>query len=59
MLGGLAALVFVGGIDKGAQWSGIGITVGVALVAGLVAGKVLSLTGQRELSYQDSEEFPD
>ncbi len=59
LLGGLAALVFVGGIDKGAQWSGIGITVGVALVAGLVAGKVLSLTGQRELSYQDSEEFPD
>ncbi len=59
LLGGLAALVFVGGIDKGAQWSGIGITVAMALVTGLVAGKVLAVTGLREQSYQDSEEFPD
>jgi ammonium transporter Rh len=59
LLGGLAALVFVSGIDKGAQWSGIGITVAVALVTGLVAGKVLAVTGLRDQSYQDSEEFPD
>lgn len=59
LLGGFAALIFVGGIDKTAQLSGIGITVGIALVTGLVAGKVLAVTGQRNMSYQDSEEFPD
>ncbi len=58
LLGGLAALVFVGGIDRGAQGLGIGITVAVALVTGLVAGRVLSLTGNRAKSYEDSEEFP-
>jgi len=58
LLGGLAALVFVGGIDMGAQLAGIGITVVLALVTGLVAGKVLAVTGQRDQSYQDSEEFP-
>ncbi len=58
LLGGLAALVFVSGIDKGAQLSGIGITVGIALVTGLVAGKVLAVSGQRNNPYQDSEEFP-
>ncbi len=57
LLGGLAALIFVGGIDRGAQWLGIGITVGVALLAGLLAGKVLALTGLRKQSYEDSEEF--
>ncbi len=58
LLGGLAALVFVGGIDKTAQWSGIGITVGIALVTGLVAGKLMAMTGHRGRSYEDSEEFP-
>ena len=57
LLGGLAALVFVGGIDRGAQWLGIGVTVGVAVVTGLVAGRVLALTGHRERVYDDSEEF--
>ncbi len=57
LLGGIAALVFVSGIDKGAQGLGIAITIGIALVTGLAAGKVLSLTGQRNNSYEDSEEF--
>ena len=57
LLGGLAALVFVSGIDRGAQWLGIGVTVGVAVVTGLVAGRVLALTGHRERVYDDSEEF--
>ena len=59
LLGGLAALIFVGGIDKGAQGLGIGITIAIALVTGLIAGKILSLTGHRSRSYDDSEEFPD
>jgi ammonium transporter Rh len=57
LLGGLAALVFVGGIDKGAQGLGIVITIVVALITGFVAGKVLSLTGHRERVYDDAEEF--
>jgi ammonium transporter Rh len=57
LLGGLAALLVVSGIDKGAQVTGILITVVVALVTGLIAGKLLSFTGSRKEAYQDSEEF--
>lgn len=59
LLGGLAALIFVGGIDKGAQGLGIAITVVIAVVTGLLAGKILGFTGQRETPYEDSEEFSD
>ena len=58
LLGGLAALVFVGGIDRGAQGLGIVITVIVAVVTGLLAGRILALTGHRKQPYDDSEEFP-
>ncbi len=58
LFGGLAALVFVSGIDRGAQMLGIGITVVVALVTGLVAGRLLALTGRRQQAYEDAEEFP-
>ena len=58
LLGGLAALIFVGGIDKGAQGLGIGLTVIIALATGLLAGKILAFTGHRKRSYDDSEEFP-
>jgi ammonium transporter Rh len=58
LLGGLAALIFVGGIDRGAQGLGIGITVVVALVTGLLAGRLLALTGRRQQAYEDGEEFP-
>lgn len=57
LLGGLAALVFVGGIDRGAQVLGIGITIVIALVTGTIAGKILSITGHRGQSYDDAEEF--
>lgn len=59
LLGGLAALVFVGGIDKGAQLLGIIITVVVAVVTGLAAGRILALTGHRDRPYEDAEEFSD
>ncbi len=58
LLGGLAALVFVGGIDKAAQGLGIAITVAVALATGLLSGRVLAMTGHRGQPYEDSEEFP-
>ncbi len=57
VFGGLAAMVFVGGIDHAAQGLGIAVTVVVAVVAGLIAGKVLAMTGHREQPYEDSEEF--
>ncbi|RKZ13332.1 ammonium transporter [bacterium] len=58
LLGGLAALVFVGGIDRGAQGLGIVVTAVVAVVTGLVAGRILALTGHRKQAYEDAEEFP-
>lgn len=36
---------------------GIAITIVIALVTGLFAGKILSFTGHRTRSYEDSEEF--
>lgn len=56
---GLAALIFVGGIDRGAQWLGIGITVVVATVSGLLAGRIMAGTGHREQPYEDATEFID
>ncbi len=59
LLGGFAALVLVSSIDQKAQLLGIGITIAIALVTGLIAGRVLALTGIRKTPYEDSEEFAD
>jgi len=37
--------------------AGIALTIGIAIIAGLVSGKILSVTGRRETPYTDSEEF--
>ncbi len=57
LLGGLAALVTVAGIDMGAQLLGIVVTVVVALVAGLIVGRLVALMGRRTKPYEDDEEF--
>ncbi|MBI4882059.1 MAG: ammonium transporter [Planctomycetes bacterium] len=57
LFGGLAALVVVSGISAGAQLAGVGVTIVVAAVAGLVSGKVISVLGRRSVAYVDSEEF--
>jgi ammonium transporter Rh len=57
ILGGLAAIFAVKGIDATAQLTGIGVSIVVALVAGLVVGRVLLLFGRREMPYEDEEEF--
>lgn len=57
LFGGLAALLAVNGISKGAELKGILITVVLATLTGLLAGKILSLVGRRTLPYVDSEEF--
>lgn len=57
LLGGVAALATVDGIQAGAQLSGLAVTVLAAGAGGLLAGKLLSLFGRRAVPYTDSEEF--
>jgi ammonium transporter Rh len=56
LLGGLSAMVIVPGI-AGAQIAGIGISLAIALVGGLVVGTVIKMTGAVEHPYEDSPEF--
>ncbi len=57
LLGGVAALFVVQGIDKAAQIKGIAITAILALVTGAIVGKIIALTGRRIEAYEDHEEF--
>jgi ammonium transporter Rh len=57
LFGGLAAVVTVAGISAGTQLLGILITVVLALLSGLVVGKILALAGRRLEPYTDAEEF--
>ncbi len=44
-------------MNVGAQIKGIVITLIVAVITGLIAGKIISFLGRRAESYIDSEEF--
>jgi ammonium transporter Rh len=57
LFGGLVATLVVNGISKGTQIKGILITIVLAIVSGLIVGKVLALTGRRTEPYTDSEEL--
>ena len=57
ILGGVAALLIVSGINIRAQLTGILITVVIAACSGLISGKVLAALGNREKPYVDAEEF--
>ena len=57
IFGGLVALVVVSGINYSAQLSGIALTIVIAIIAGLISGKILQLFGHRKVPYTDSEEF--
>ncbi|MBI9021221.1 MAG: ammonium transporter [Verrucomicrobia bacterium] len=57
LFGGLIAMLTVNGISHGDQIKGILITIVIAIVSGLFAGKILSLTGRRTEPYTDSEEL--
>jgi ammonium transporter Rh len=59
LMGGLAAVVVVDGLDPAVQLTGIAITAGMALVTGYLTGIVLSLFGRRVTAYVDAEEFED
>jgi ammonium transporter Rh len=58
-MGGLAALFVVSGLDKTPQIKGIVTTVVIALAAGFLTGKVLSLFGRKARVYVDADEFAD
>lgn len=58
LFGGLAALAWLKpSVTVGSQLTGIGISVAIALIAGVVVGKVISLLGRRADSYNDEAEF--
>jgi ammonium transporter Rh len=57
IFGGLAALVIVPHLNMGAQLTGIGLTIIIALIAGWLTGLIVSLFGHRNQPYQDIEEF--
>ncbi|MEI6576157.1 MAG: ammonium transporter [Bacteroidota bacterium] len=59
IFGGLAAIPLVAGISAGGQLMGIAITISIAILGGLLTGKIISLFGSKDLSYVDSEEFGD
>lgn len=57
LLGGLAAVPVVSGINLGAQLTGIVVTVILAAVGGLISGKLTAIPGRRAEPYLDEEEF--
>ncbi len=59
IFGGLAAIVVVDGLDASAQLKGILVTVVIAVVAGLLSGKIISLFGTPDEIYDDEAEFED
>ncbi|MCK5774629.1 MAG: hypothetical protein KAH25_00545 [Bacteroidales bacterium] len=59
IFGGLAAIVVVDGLDASAQLKGIAITIVIAVVAGLITGKIVSLFGNPDQIYDDEAEFED
>ncbi len=59
IFGGLIAIPIVSGLNAGTQLLGIAITLVIAIVTGLLSGKIVSLFGHRKEAYVDSEEFED
>ena len=59
LMGGIAAMFVVGGLNNTIQITGIIITVIIALVSGYASGLILSLFGRRVEAYVDTEEFLD
>jgi ammonium transporter Rh len=57
LMGGFAAMFVINDINRSAQFIGIVISIIIALVAGLISGKLLSVFGRRAEPYFDAEEF--
>lgn len=59
LMGGIAAIFVVGGINNNIQLIGIIIAIAIAIAGGYISGLVLSLFGRRVDAYVDAEEFID
>jgi ammonium transporter Rh len=59
LMGGIAAVFVVKGLDTGAQFAGIGITVLIALVSGYLVGQIVLVFGRSKKHYDDSVEIID
>ena len=59
LMGGLIALPVVRGLSMQGQLLGIGITIAVAFITGMVTGKILPLLGRKMEAYDDADEFLD
>jgi len=59
LMGGLAALPIIHGLNIQSQLSGVGLTILIAIVAGIITGKILPIMGRRTEAYEDAEEFLD
>ncbi len=57
LVGGLAALFVVGGINFSAQLTGILVTILIAATTGVISGKIIAVLGRRAEPYIDAEEF--
>ena len=57
LLGGIAAVFVVSGLNKGSQLAGIGITIIIAIITGLIVGKIIAALGRKTVPYEDIEEF--
>ncbi len=57
IFGGLVAMVVVAGISFQTQLIGIGLTIVISIISGLITGKILHLFGHRKTPYVDAEEF--
>ncbi len=59
IFGGLAAIFVVDGLNPASQIKGIVVTVLIAVIAGLLSGKIISLFGVPSKIYNDEAEFED
>lgn len=57
LFGGLAAIPLIGGLNIGSQLTGILLTIAIALIGGMVTGRVFAISGRRKNIYEDGEEF--
>ncbi len=59
LMGGFAALPIIHGLNMQSQVEGIGLTIVIAFVSGLITGKILPIMGRKAEAYEDAEEFLD
>ncbi len=57
LLGGIAAIFIVNGINKSSQMAGIGVTIFLAIATGFITGKIIAILGRKTEPYDDLDEF--